>query len=395
MTDHSLPEPFKKVNILIVDDDPKKILVLRTILADVADIRIAEATSGEEALRYLLNNDTALILLDVNMPGMDGFETAQLIRQRPSTHDTPIIFVTAISTAEIHIMKGYSLGAVDYVLTPVVPDILKAKVRVFVELYQKRWQLERYASALTETNLHLQHQLNEIEQLNRDLQISNEELESFSYSVAHDLGAPIRHVDAFAQLFLQSYSGKLDEKGRLFIEKVLQASDTLKILIADMLRLSKLTRQKPEMREVDLGKIALDIFKDLQQSQPERKARCEIAQDIIVNGDTGLWHIALENLIGNAWKYSGKKPETVIEFSHADLYGREAYFIRDNGAGFDSSRAENLFMPFRRFHSAESFPGTGIGLAIVNRIVRKHGGRIWAESEVDKGATFYFTVGMT
>lgn len=376
----------------MVDDDPAKLLVLRSILADM-DQNIIEVNSGSEALRQCLQHDFAVILLDVNMPGMDGFETAQLIRQRPRSAHTPIIFVTAISTADVHITQGYSLGAVDYILTPIMPDILKAKVKVFIDLFQMAEEIKRHSIAFEEANKELEHRIQEIERLNRELEISNEELESFSASVSHDLRAPQRHIDGFTQMLLDNYSDKLDDRGKKFIERIKSSVERMGELMEDLLKLSRITRQKIEPEQVDLSEIFRSIAASLQQSQPERKADFVITDGITVYGDAGLLRIVLENLLSNAWKYSSKQPEVKIEFGRADLVGKEAYYVRDNGSGFDMSLASQLFMPFKRFHSANDYPGTGIGLSIVHRIVRRHGGRIWAESEVGKGATFYFTIG--
>lgn len=380
-----------KINILIVDDDPTKLLVIRTILADL-DQNLIEVRSGTEALRACLNNDFAVILLDVNMPGIDGFETAQLIRARERSKHTPIIFVTAISTADIHITKGYSLGAVDYILTPIIPDILKAKIKVFIDLFCLQQEIKHHAKALEKANYELEHRIQEIEQLNRELEISNDELESFSHSVSHDLRAPLRHIDGFTQMLFENYSSKLNDRGKTYIDRTKASVQNMNTLMEELLKLSRITRHKLQKEIVDLSDLAKSIANNLQQNNSDRQVKFALQENIIVTGDAGLLRIALENLIGNAWKYSGKVQEAIIEFGRAELYGMEAYFVRDNGVGFDSSAAPNIFMPFKRFHSASEYPGTGIGLSIVHRIIRRHGGRIWAESSVGNGATFYFTI---
>lgn len=311
----------------------------------------------------------------------------------PHTQDTPIIFVTAISTAEVHITKGYSLGAVDYILTPIVPDTLRAKVKVFVDLFQKNQELERNSIALHEANQILEHHLSEIERLNTDLELTNQDLISFSHSVSHDLRAPLRHIEGFTTMLKDSYADKLDERGKVFFDRILNAARTANNIIEDLLKLSRITQQSIERSNVNLSQIASDICESLKSSQPERKTEFVMTNDVHVNADPGLMSIVLENLLNNAWKYSGKQPESRIEFRRADYYGKETYFVRENGVGFDSSTANQLFIPFKRFHSMSDFPGTGIGLATVYRIIRRHGGRIWAESEIDKGATFYFTLG--
>ena len=227
---------------------------------------------------------------------------------------------------------------------------------------------------------------------NTQLEAVNQDLDSFSHSVSHDLRAPLRHIDGFTQMLKNNYSDKLDEGGKKLLERILNATVTMNALIEDLMKLSQITQQPIKKENVNLSKIASDICESLKSSQPDRSAQFIVAENIRAIADEGLMGIVLENLLGNAWKYSNKKPNTRIEFGRSDMYGKESFFVRDNGAGFDSSTATQLFIPFKRLHSQSEFPGTGIGLSIVYRIIRRHGGKIWAESEVGKGATFYFTI---
>ncbi len=220
---------------------------------------------------------------------------------------------------------------------------------------------------------------------------ANRELEAFSYSVAHDLRAPLRSVDGFSQALLEDYADKVDEEGRRYLTRVRSCAQQMAQMIDDLLALSRVTRTEIRREPVDIGAIAREIAARLRESQPERRVEFIIPDALSVRGDRGLLTIALENLLGNAWKYSGKRELTRIEIGTSAPDNR-TIFVRDNGAGFDMAHASKLFGTFQRLHKASEFEGTGVGLATVQRIVQRHGGQIWAEAEVDRGATFYFTL---
>ncbi len=228
---------------------------------------------------------------------------------------------------------------------------------------------------------------------NRELAIVNKELESFSYSVSHDLRAPLRSMDGFSKILLENYSDKLDEQGKDYLQRVRSATQRMGRLIDDILSLSRVIRNEMKHELVDLSSLVESITTELQKSQPERQIEFITAPGVTANGDAGLLRILLENLLGNAWKYTGKHPKAIIEFGVTQVGSEEAFFIRDDGAGFDMAHTDKLFGMFQRLHSDDEFPGTGIGLATVQRIVHRHSGQVWAEGEVEKGATFYFTLG--
>lgn len=243
----------------------------------------------------------------------------------------------------------------------------------------------------------------EVFQLNRELEnrvaertmlleAANKELEAFSYSVSHDLRAPLRGIDGFSHAILEDYSEKMEEGCRNYLNRIRAASQRMAQLIDDMLKLSRVTRSEMHNETVDLSGICRSIAGELMKIQPGRSIEFVIAPDITVKGDSRLLHIAFENLLGNAWKFTGKKGNARIEFGSAHEDGHVKYFIRDNGVGYDMAYADKLFGAFQRLHSADEFPGTGIGLATVQRIVNRHGGRVWAEGRVDGGAVFYFTL---
>ena len=241
------------------------------------------------------------------------------------------------------------------------------------------------------------HRLNEelehrVHQRTAQLEATNRELEAFSYSISHDLAAPLRSIDGFSQILLEDYVEVLDDEGKDYLSRVRSSSQHLGQLIDALLKLSRMTRREIRRDRVDLSIMAEDIAKELRVSQPNRQVDFVIPDGLSVDGDAWLLRIALENLLANAWKFTGKSSPARIEFGATEHEGAPAYFVRDNGAGFDMTYADKLFGAFQRLHTVEEFPGTGIGLATVQRIVHRHGGHAWAEGRVGQGATFYFTL---
>lgn len=232
----------------------------------------------------------------------------------------------------------------------------------------------------------------QIQGMNTELLAANNELEAFSYSVSHDLRAPLRGIDGFSKALLEDYADKLDESGRDYLERVRAGTQRMGILIDDLLNLSRVTRREMRLEDADLSAIARTIVAELRSAQPARRGEFRIQDGLQAVADSHLLRIALENLIGNAWKFSSKRESPHIEFGRTDGDRGPAYYVRDNGAGFDPAYANRLFGAFQRLHGSADFPGTGVGLATVQRIIHRHGGRIWAESAVEKGATFYFTL---
>jgi light-regulated signal transduction histidine kinase (bacteriophytochrome) len=226
----------------------------------------------------------------------------------------------------------------------------------------------------------------------QELAAANKELESFAYSVSHDLRAPLRAMNGFSGMLLEDYSDKLDDTGRDYLNRIGAGAEKMNALIDDIMSLSQISRQEMEPGEVDLSEIVADILHDLKQTQPQRNVEIVIATDIRVNVDARLIKIALTNLVQNAWKYTGKKERARIEFGVERGPEGMAYFVHDNGAGFDMRHASRLFTAFARLHAEKDFSGTGIGLAIVNRVIARHGGKVWAEAKPDEGACFWFSL---
>jgi signal transduction histidine kinase len=386
------PEASPPVNVLLVDDQPANLLALEAMLQGLGQ-NLVQASSGREALKWLLSNDCAVILLDVKMPDMDGFETATLIRERDRSRHTPIIFLTAADKSQTQAVRGYSVGAVDYLVKPVVPEFVRSKVAVFVELAKKTEQLHRQTELLRVSEQAARELAAEQAELVRDLEHKNRELESFSYAVSHDLRAPLRRIDSYAKAVTESQAGRLDETGRRFLERVRESSQEMSQLIDDVLYLSKVTQAELREHEVDLSAIAGLALERLREAEPGRALEAKVRPGVIVSGDGQLLRIALENLLANAWKFTAKQPVARIEFGVAQPGGEPTYFVRDNGAGFDMTYVDRLFGPFQRLHLASEFPGSGVGLATVQRIIHRHGGRVWAEGMIGQGATFHFTLG--
>jgi hypothetical protein len=373
--------PRTKVGILLVDDDATKRFALRSILAPL-DEEIVEASSGADALRQLLRREFAVVLLDVRMPIMDGFETAQLIRQRPRSELTPIIFVTALDQAETDMGRGYTLGAVDFVFAPVVPAILRAKVAVFVELYRAQQDLRRYRKQLETL----------VQERTVALTAINRELEAFSASISNDLRAPLLAFDAMSKTLLEQYGDRLDAKALRQLRKMRDATRRMTSVFDGLQMLFHLTSGEIHREDVDVSALAANIIAGIRKEDPERAADIEVAPGIVVNADKRLVRILLASLIDNAWKFSATNPGTRIAVGQETVEGQTRVFVKDNGVGFDMIEAHRMFGAFQRLHSESEFAGSGMGLATARRIVNRHGGRIWAEGAVGEGATVYFTL---
>ena len=377
-----------------MDDQPDNLLSAEAVLESLGE-EIVKARSGREALRHLLDHDFAVILLDVMMPCMDGFETATLIRQRDRSRHTPIIFLTALGKSEEHLFRGYDVGAVDYLFKPIVPEVLRSKVAVFAELHRKSRLLQRHFDLLEKRNIELEralaglekadkeiHRLNEhLERRIQELDLVNKELEAFSYSVSHDLRAPLTRIAGFSQALQESYADKLDDTGRLHLERVNTAARRMSQLVDDLLNFSRVTRLELRREPVDLSALARSIAAELESRDPARKAAFSITDGLTAVGDQGLLRAALFNLLENAWKFTRRREDPCIEFGARIENGIMVFFVRDNGAGFDPEQTHKLFSPFQRLHPSSEFEGTGIGLATADRIIRRHGGRIWAEGD--------------
>ncbi len=382
--------------ILAVDDSETYLDVVTSALrSDGYDV--VPVHSGEEALQMLAVQPVDCILLDFIMPGLSGKETCRRIKAAPFVRDIPLIMLTALETHET-MLDSLSAGADDYIAKSSELEVIRARVRAQIrrklledETRRIREQLlrreldaaeARAARELAETRAAL---IDELERKNR-------ELEAFSYSVSHDLRAPLRSIDGFSNQLLSKHAEQLDGVGLDSLRRVRAAAQRMGELIDDMLQLSRVSNLGLKIGQVDLSALAHTVLALLAEAEPARTVERFVHDGMVVRGDARLLRVALENLLGNAWKFTSKQVHTRIEVGAELQEGVPIYFVRDNGAGFDMEYAGKLFQPFQRLHSQRDFAGTGIGLATVQRIADRHGGRVWAHGELDRGATFYFTL---
>ncbi len=382
--------------ILAVDDSTTYLQELASTLREEGyDVVLAH--SGEEALELLAFQPVDCILLDLLMPGMGGNETCRRIKTAPTMRHAPLIMLTAVEGREAMI-ESLGAGADDYVPKSSDFEVLKARLRSQI----RRRQVEEEHRQLRERLLRSEMEAVEARAarelaetraaLVEELKLKNAELEAFSYSVSHDLRAPLRGIDGFSQALLEDYSEKLDATGRDYLKRVRAAAQRMGTLIDDMLELSRVGRSALVRERTDLSALARSVARKLEEADPARRVTFVIPDGLAADADPSLLQIALENLLGNAWKFTAKTANPVVEFGASGVAGRMTYFVRDNGVGFDMAHAKKLFTPFQRLHSEKEFPGTGIGLATVQRIVHRHGGTVRAEGETGHGATISFTI---
>ncbi|WP_224240718.1 ATP-binding protein [Hyalangium gracile] len=529
-------EAAPKASILLVDDLPANLLALEALLAPFGH-RLVQASSGQEALRCALLEDFAVILMDVRLGDMSGIEVTAMLRDRERTRHTPVLLMTAASSDERELLEGYAHGAVDYLRKPLVPEVLRAKVAVFVDLYRARESVRRHeerlraqeraalesahrerlhhlliqapaaisilrgrdlifefvnplyekiigrsipmgrpltevipeleqdprslerlrrvldtgelyvgteissrwdrqgtgrmeesffnlfyqpvrdehghisgvltfsvevteqvlarrkaeslAADLNQLNAELEHRVRE---RTAQLQEANRELESFSYSVSHDLRAPLRHITGFAQLLARRAGSKLDEASRGYLDTIISAAQQGGTLIDDLLSFSRMSRAELHKRPVDLRALMEEVRHELEADASGRAVEWRIGALPRVEADPALLRQVVRNLLSNALKYTRPRPRAVIEVG-AQPEGEDVeVWVRDNGVGFEMQYVDKLFGVFQRLHTADEFEGTGIGLANVRRIISRHGGRTWAEGLPGQGATFHFSL---
>jgi light-regulated signal transduction histidine kinase (bacteriophytochrome) len=312
---------------------------------------------------------------------------------RERSKNTPIIFVTAHETGEESIVQAYSVGAVDFLSKPIIPEILIYKVEVFINLFNHSRMMAAQTKALEESNLELAEQLRTIQRLNTRLEDANEQLEAFVYSTTHDLRAPLRIIQMFGKKLLDKSIPEPGTEARDWLERMMNKAGAMSQLIDDLLNLAYASQTELTRQEVNLAQIAGSILEELVNLSPNRHVEIRIQPTLMAVADRDLIKIALDNLLRNAWKFTSKCEQAMIEVSAIKHRDQWVYLIRDNGVGFDMEQGDKLFKPFQRLHNRNEFEGTGIGLTIVRRIIERHGGSIWFEAAVNHGVTFYFTLG--
>ncbi|GIJ45118.1 hypothetical protein Val02_20040 [Virgisporangium aliadipatigenens] len=376
--------PHSPKRVLVVDDSATFLdEVGRCLLAE--GYEVAQARSGEEALELLAGEPFDCILLDLRLPGMSGRETCRQIKTTPRLKDVPLIIVTSVDDPDAT-LAGLADGADDYIRKSDQLDVLTARVRAQIRRKQLQDENRRIRDELLRGELEAR-QAKALAELVDEVEWKNRELEAFNYSVSHDLRGPLQIILAFGADIIDEYGDGLDPYVRRGVERIHAAAGRMNDMIGALLRLSHAGRAPIAHERVDLAAMAREIVADLRTRDPDRCVEVVIADDLIASADPGMIRVVLENLIGNAWKYSSRTESPRIEMRA----GPGCFQVCDNGAGFSMEHADTIFDAYGRLHTDSEFPGTGIGLATVHRIIDRHGGRIWAEGEVGVGATFSFT----
>jgi two-component system NtrC family sensor kinase len=380
--------------ILAVDDSPTYLQEMSaTLRGEGYDVVLAQ--SGEEALELLAVQTVDCILLDLLMPGIGGQEACRRIKAAPIVRDIPLIMLTALEDRDV-MLESLGAGADDYISKSSEFEVLKARVRAQIRRKQFEDESRRLREQLLRKELESERaraaqKLAEARAiLVEELKQKNDELEAFSYSVSHDLRAPLRTIDGFTHMLAEDYGAGMDEEGRRLIGVIRGGAARMSELIDDLLEFARLGRKPLVMAPVEMKALAREVANELASIYPETSV--ELGDLPTVYGDPALLRQVWANLVGNAFKYSAQSSSPKVEIGGSEQNEETIFWVRDNGAGFDMRYYEKLFKVFQRLHGAEEFEGTGVGLAIVQRIVSRHGGRVWGESVVGSGACFHFTL---
>jgi len=413
--------------ILVVEDERIVARDLEGALTELGYVVPAAVATGEEAIERARDLQPDVVLMDIRLPGaIDGIQAATSIR---AERDIPIIYLTAHSDDET-LRRAMQTEPFGYLVKPFSPPQLRCAIEIALHRGEinarlrerQQWLAARLrcgesapvgedaAPRVSYLNLVAEAlagwRLGEAEFERRlaehieELEAANRELENFTCSVARDLRGPLRGIDGLSQSLIEDHAANLGPEGLRTLRQVRQTAgrmrqviDNLLLLsIDDLLLLSRVAKAEPRKKLIDLSSIATDVVAQLRQSTPQRTVKVVIEEDVRIDGDAPLLRIVLENLLGNAWKFTGEVEHARIEFGAIDREGTRVCFVRDNGAGFDMKQADQLFVAFHRLDSAARFDGNGLGLAIAQRAVNRHGGRIWAEAALGRGATFYFSL---
>ena len=384
------------LNLLLVDDQRENLVALESLLA-FPDYKLTSVTSARDAMIALLKTEFALIVLDVEMPEMNGIELARAIKDRQKTRDVPIIFLSAHYDAEQDILSGYGVGAVDYVTKPLNATILRTKVAVFAELYRKNRELKAANTALeaeiAERRLveaALQEADRQKSERTAELHEMVQELEAFSYSIAHDMRAPLRAMQGFSEILRSEHSGQLDDEGKEYLRRIASAANRLDRLIQDVLSYTKVLRSPAPMQPLDLDRLARDIIATYPDWHPPRA-------DVVIEGplpsvigNEAFLTQCLSNLVGNAVKFqpAGRHPHVRI---WAEPRGDEVrIWVEDNGIGIESKNHKRIFGLFEQINAPGQFEGTGVGLTIVRKAVERMSGTYGFDSSLGQGSRFWF-----
>ncbi|MCB0429220.1 MAG: response regulator [Flavobacteriales bacterium] len=375
---NGLPKP----KVLMVDDHMENLVALDRLLKDM-NLDLYKATSGNEALKLTLRHDFALALLDIQMPEMDGYELAEILRSEEKTAQMPFIFISAIYTTNLNVFRGYELGAFSYITKPFDPQVLLNKVRIFIEKYEQQ-------QLLMESQKWLEIKVKERTEA---LQRSNKDLEQFAYIASHDLQEPLRTVTSYLQMIQRNNAGKLDEKSERYIEIVVNGAKRMKALIDGLLSYSKLASNTDlEVEKVNCEETIRKVMTDLRVIISENGAKITTEGLPSIEANPLHMHLLFQNLLSNAIKF--KHPERTPEIHIKAVKDDEHYIfsVQDNGIGIEQEFFERVFVIFQRLHTRQEYEGTGIGLSICKKIVERHKGRIWITSEPGKGTCIHFRI---
>lgn len=400
-----------RIKILIVDDRPDNLLSIETILEN-ENYELVKALSGKAALKILLHqHDFTLILMDVQMPDMTGLETASLIYQREKLKHIPIIFITAHNYNDEHVFEGYKIGAIDYIYKPINPALLRFKVGVFAEMYQKNHQLRLQEQKLKQMNANLEKEIDErrlseekvrllnqqLLENNRSLKATVEELDRFAYVASHDLQEPLRKILVFSDKLLNTQRQNASDDMLRYMEKIVKSSERMQKLINDLLIFSRQDDKAAGFMEVNLNELIQEVLSDMEVEIERNHALIRVDQLPVLWANPSQMRQLFQNLVSNGIKFRKPHLQPVVSVycRAADVPlpdGCEPHcrlVVEDNGIGFDEKYADEIFVVFKRLHSYHEYEGTGVGLSICKKIVDKHQGRISAVSKPGNGATFY------
>ncbi|MCD0464910.1 response regulator [Flavobacterium sp. ENC] len=394
--------------ILIVDDIKANIIALKKTL-ELHDIEVDTAESGEEALKKILKTNYCLIIMDVQMPGLDGFEVVKILSGNKRTKEIPVIFLSAISIEKKYIFKGYETGAVDYVTKPVDIDLLILKVKTFIKIYEQKNELRVMKDLLSkeikirkeaQDNLEIKiaERTKELVLKNEELELKNHELQQFSWVVSHDLNEPIRKIQIFIKIIKELYLVD-DEKAIDYVDRTVKSAERMQTLITDLLAYSRLS-SKVEPEKTDLNVVLQEVLSDFDYLIERKNAVIKTSELPVIDSIPSQLRQVFQNLIGNALKFSGNVETPVIKITSEliktkDFDGEVSpdgkycrIIVADNGIGFDEIYLDRIFIIFQSLNDRQTYEGTGIGLAIAKKIIEKHNGLITAKSQSGKGASF-------
>lgn len=394
--------------VLIVDDIRANIIALKKTL-ELHDIDVDTAESREEALKKILKTNYCLIIMDVQMPGLDGFEVVKILSGNKRTKDIPVIFLSALNIEKKYIFKGYETGAVEYITKPVDSDLFILKVKTFIKIYEQQNELKGMKDLLSkeikirkevQDNLEIKiaERTRELVAKNEELELRNHELQQFSWVVSHDLNEPIRKIQIFIKIIKELYL-TADEKAIDYVDRTIKSAERMQTLITDLLAYSRLSSQvKPET--TDLNEVLQEVLSDFDYLIERKNATIKTTELPTIDSIPSQLRQVFQNLIGNALKFSGNTDKPLIEIT-SEIIAEKSFespvstdgkfcriVVKDNGIGFDEIYLDRIFIIFQSLNDRQKYEGTGIGLAIAKKIIEKHNGMITAKSQIGKGASF-------